>query len=101
MGKKYHTHTHTLTGVFSASASEDVGDKGLSGLSEGELSTLERYSGSGTYKTYKTHFDEVWFKDFDFDFKSKTLFAQGSKRSVCINVLQKIANFLILWFGFA
>lgn len=51
------THRHTLTAVFSASASEDVGDKGLSGLSEGELSTLERYSGSGTYKTYKKHFD--------------------------------------------
>lgn len=31
----------TLLAVFSASASEDVGDKGLIGLREGELSTLE------------------------------------------------------------
>lgn len=39
----YSTPTHllTLTAVFSTSASEDVGDKGLMGLREGELSTLE------------------------------------------------------------
>lgn len=43
-------HLLTLFAVLSASASEDVGDKGLIGLIEGELSTLEIYSGSGTYK---------------------------------------------------
>lgn len=42
---------HTVT--FSKSASEEVGDRGLMGLREGELPTLETYSGSGTYKTCK------------------------------------------------
>lgn len=42
---------HTVT--FSKSASEEVGDKGLTGLREGELPTLETYSGSGTYRTCK------------------------------------------------
>lgn len=42
---------HTVT--FSKSASEEVGDKGLMGLREGELPTLETYSGSGTYRTCK------------------------------------------------
>lgn len=40
---------HTVT--FSKSASEEVGDKGLMGLRDGELPTLETYSGSGTYRT--------------------------------------------------
>lgn len=39
--------------VLSNSASDDVGDRGLTGLKDGELSTLETYSGSGTYKTWK------------------------------------------------
>lgn len=39
--------------VLSNSASDDVGDRGLTGLRDGELSTLETYSGSGTYKTWK------------------------------------------------
>lgn len=43
----------TFTVALSSSASEDVGDKGLIGLREGELSTLEMQSGSGTYKIYK------------------------------------------------
>lgn len=42
---------HTVT--FSKSASEEVGDRGLMGLREGELPTLETYSGSGTYRTCK------------------------------------------------
>lgn len=42
---------HTVT--FSKSASEEVGDRGLIGLREGELPTLETYSGSGTYRTCK------------------------------------------------
>jgi hypothetical protein len=42
--------------VLSNSASDDVGDRGLIGLRDGELSTLETYSGSGTYKTYQKSF---------------------------------------------
>lgn len=42
---------HTVT--FSKSASEEVGDRGLMGLREGELPALETYSGSGTYRTCK------------------------------------------------
>lgn len=42
---------HTVT--FSKSASEEVGDRGLMGLREGELPTLETHSGSGTYRTCK------------------------------------------------
>lgn len=42
---------HTVT--FSKSASEEVGDRGLMGLREGELPTLGTYSGSGTYRTCK------------------------------------------------
>lgn len=41
------------TVTFSRSASEEVGDKGLMGLREGELPTLDTYSGSGTYRTCK------------------------------------------------
>lgn len=41
------------TVTFSKSASEQVGDKGLMGLREGELPALEMYSGSGTYRTCK------------------------------------------------
>lgn len=37
--------------ALSKSASEEVGERGLMGLSEGELSALEIYSGSGTYST--------------------------------------------------
>lgn len=40
---------HTVT--FSKSASEEVGDRGLMGLREGELPTLDMCSGSGTYRT--------------------------------------------------
>lgn len=46
----------TLTVALSNSASEDVGDRGLIGLRDGELSTLDTYSGSGTYKTCKKAF---------------------------------------------
>lgn len=42
---------HTVT--FSKSASEQEGERGLTGLREGELPTLETYSGSGTYRTCK------------------------------------------------
>lgn len=42
-----------LTVTLSNSASDDVGDRGLTGLRDGELSTLETHSGSGTYKTCK------------------------------------------------
>lgn len=52
----YLWKTGTLTVALSNSASEDVGDRGLIGLSDGELSTLETYSGSGTYKTFKKVF---------------------------------------------
>lgn len=45
--------------VLSNSASDDVGDRGLIGLSDGELSTLETYSGSGTYKTWKKTFTQT------------------------------------------
>lgn len=48
--------SRVLTVVLSNSASEDVGDRGLTGLRDGELSTLETYSGSGTYKTCKKIF---------------------------------------------
>lgn len=42
--------------TFSSSASEEVGDRGLMGLRDGELPALDTYSGSGTYRTCKrTH----------------------------------------------
>lgn len=47
-----------LTLVLSISASDDVGDSGLMGLRDGELSTLETYSGSGTYKTCQKTFTQ-------------------------------------------
>lgn len=34
--------------TFSSSASEDVGDRGLMGLRDGELPALDTYSRSGT-----------------------------------------------------
>lgn len=52
----YLLNVGTLTVALSNSASEDVGDRGLIGLKDGELSTLETYSGSGTYKTCKKTF---------------------------------------------
>lgn len=42
-----------LTMVFSNSTSDEVGDRGLMGLRDGELSTLEMQSGSGTYSSLK------------------------------------------------
>lgn len=39
--------------AFSRSASEEVRERGLMGLREGELSALEMYSGSGTYSTWR------------------------------------------------
>lgn len=48
--------SRVLTVVLSISASEEDDDRGLTGLREGELSTLEAYSGSGTYKTCKKMF---------------------------------------------
>lgn len=39
--------------TFSSSASEEVGDRGLMGLRDGELPALDTYSGSGTYRTCK------------------------------------------------
>lgn len=56
-----HSHlckSEILTVVLSNSASDDVGDRGLMGLRDGELSTLETYSGSGTYRTYKKTFTQ-------------------------------------------
>ena len=78
--------------VLSNSASDDVGDRGLTGLRDGELSTLETYSGSGTYKTWKKMFTYSFNKANTRDqimFYKQTLFNTDFSNKLYIITIMK------------